>query len=206
MKNYIWDLDGTLLNSYDVITSSLVILTKRYNIEEPYDSIYKQVKQTSVSNYLNKMETITGIKASSLKDEYSLITDSKKYEITLEKNAKEVLEALNKSGKQNFVFTHRGATTNPVLENLDIKKYFVEIVSSVDGFPKKPDPSAINYLVDKYHLSKEETCYVGDRNLDMECARNAGITTILYKEENSYVIPDGKEDFIIDNLNKVLDL
>ena len=67
-------------------------------------------------------------------------------------NAKEVLEYLQSKNIRNFVFTHRGVTTETVLKNIGIYDYFEEIVTSLNKFKRKPDPEGINYLINKYNL------------------------------------------------------
>ncbi len=74
----------------------------------------------------------------------------------------------------------------------------------MNGFPRKPEPDAIDYLVGKYGLERKNTFYVGDRSLDMECAANAGIGGILYRPEGSYTDPVGTEQFIVTDLMEIL--
>ena len=49
MKAYIWDLDGTLLDSYGSIVSSLVSVARACGTEDEREEILKAVKQGSVS-------------------------------------------------------------------------------------------------------------------------------------------------------------
>lgn len=65
------------------------------------------------------------------------------------------------------MYTHKGIHANDILEHAGILKYFKEVVTSKNGFPRKPAPDGVNYLVEKYHLDVNSTFYVGDRNLDM---------------------------------------
>ena len=52
------------------------------------------------------------------------------------------------------------------------------MVTSANGFARKPQPEAIEYLVEKYDLDKASTYYVGDRRIDVEAAENAGVKSI----------------------------
>ena len=80
------------------------------------------------------------------------------------------------------------------------------IITGKDGFKRKPDPSAVLYLVKKYDLDREKTFYIGDRTLDIECAVNAGIKGILYLPEDSPAQKTGKETFIVRDLMEIKDL
>jgi pyrophosphatase PpaX len=51
-----------------------------------------------------------------------------------------------------------------------------EVIASFETTQKhKPDPDPLLYVIDKLHVRPEETVYVGDAISDFECARNAGV-------------------------------
>ena len=99
----------------------------------------------------------------------------------------EVLAATKQKGVTHFVYTHKGITANDVLERLGVRQYFTEVVTSANGFARKPEPEAINYLLEKYDLDKTSTYYVGDRRLDVEAAENAGIKSINLGQPSSKI-------------------
>ncbi len=41
--------------------------------------------------------------------------------------------------------------------------------------PKKPDPTAAQRMMDMFGVQQEDTIYIGDSNVDLETAKNAGI-------------------------------
>jgi len=204
-KIFIWDLDGTLLDSYKTIVDGLYDTYKEYGIELNKDEIHKHVITYSVS-YINKMTDVTGISFDEMKARYSEIGEEKKKDIQLIPNAKETLDALAARGVKHYVFTHRGKSTESVLKQLSIYDCFDEIVTSQNGFARKPEPDGINYLVDKYNLDHKQVYYVGDRTIDMDCAKNAGVIGVLYLAKDSYCEPNGSETYIVDNLYDIINL
>lgn len=206
IKSIIWDLDGTLINSYDVITKSLFELTKSLKIEKSKEEIYQYILQSSVNDYLKDLERKTEISFSIIKECYTKTVDLYSNEIKLMDNAKEVLKKLSDLGIQHFMYTHKGISTLALLNSLEIDSYFTEILTSASGFKRKPNPEAVCYLMDKYHLNKEDTYYVGDRRLDVECAQNARIHSILYIYEKGMVEPTGNEDYIIEDLMAIYEV
>lgn len=60
-----------------------------------------------------------------------------------------------------------------------LKSFFgddlAETVGAGAGFPKKPDPGAVNYLAEKYRGTDGRALYVGDSGVDMQTAANAGL-------------------------------
>lgn len=205
-KTFIWDLDGTLLDSYKTIVDGLYDTYKEYGIELNKEEIHEHVITYSVSSFINKMTGVTGISFEEMKKRYSEIGEEKKKEIRLIPGAKETLKALSDRGDKHYVFTHRGKSTESVLKQLDIYDVFDEIVTSQSGFARKPEPDGINYFVDKYGLDRKQVYYVGDRTIDMDCAKNAGVNGVLYLIKGSYCEPNGSETYIVKDLYDILNL
>ena len=78
---------------------------------------------------------------------------------------------------------------------MGLDRFFQEVVSSLNGFPRKPDPSALLYLLEKHRLDKSRVYYVGDRTLDVGCAANAGVQSVLYAPSGA-----GTADHVIRDL------
>lgn len=201
----IWDLDGTLLDSYDVIVSSLYKVSLEYNLCLTYEYIKTNAIKYSVSYIIENIVKEKKISFDDIKKRYSEISELNNDKIIPMKHSIELLNILKEKNIKNYVFTHRGYSTDFVLNNINMKKYFVEVVNSKQGFKRKPSPDAINYLIDKYNLDKNNTYYIGDRTLDIECAVNAKIKSILYLPEESVTVPTGKETYIVNDLLKILD-
>ena len=197
---FIWDLDGTLLNSYPLIVNSLYTIYSEKGVLIDKKEIYKQVIDESVSAFIKGMEAKFNIPFDDLKDRYNNITHEKLNTITAMEHSKEILEHLKSKGIKSYVFTHRGVTTETVLKNIGLYDYFDDFVTSLDNFKRKPDPEGLNYLIDKYHLDRNNTYYVGDRPMDIECANNAHIKSIMFIEKNSPGKATNKEDYIIKDL------
>ena len=203
--SFIWDLDGTLVDSYDVIAGSLYQVSNELNLNYDKTEIRKEVIRNSVSYFIDKIIAEKNIDFNVIKDRYSEITDLNNDKIVAMKNAILLLDKLNELGIKSYLFTHRGKSTNFVLENTKLSKYFKEVVTSKSGFKRKPEPDAINYLVNKYNLNKDNTYYVGDRSIDIMCANNANIKSILFLGDG-ITKPSGKETYVIDDLIKILDI
>lgn len=55
---------------------------------------------------------------------------------------------------------------------------FVEVLGQREGIPVKPDPSIVFDIIQKVGVDKKEVLYVGDSNVDMQTAYNAGVDAI----------------------------
>ena len=200
MKAIIWDLDGTLIDSYTVIVESICDGLKELNIEYDKSYIANYVQTKSVTSYLKEISQKYGYSTVFLFDLYYKYSNARTMQIKSLPHAKDILDILHNRGIKHFIYTHKNIVSFEILENLDMLKYFTKILTIDDGFKRKPDPEAINYLIEEYHLDKNDVYYVGDRDLDIESANNANIKSIFYKPENSYGEPTGEETHIVYDL------
>ena len=70
----IWDLDGTLLDSYGLIVNALRQIYLEKGVDISKEEILYEVINESVSSFIKKMEKRFNIPFDDLKDRYSYIT------------------------------------------------------------------------------------------------------------------------------------
>ena len=203
---FIWDLDGTLLDSYGAIVDGLCKTFISFGVALGAEEIHREVIASSANDLMTRIASERSLPVDRMKETCSKFTEEEKMKIAPMPDAQEILESLSRRGARHFVFTHRGATSGFILNNTGLYGYFEEVVTGNDGFPRKPDPSAVNYLVEKYGLDRENTYYVGDRAIDVECACAAGIKSILILPEHSAARATGGETYTVGALSEVADL
>ena len=136
---FIWDLDGTLLDSYEIIVSSLHQTFREFNTELDKNEIYKELITYSLGVYLSKIEKERGLSSDKVKERFSVINDRDALKTKPVRHAAEILSFLRDRGIPNYVFTHKGATTASVLKNLGLYDYF-ELSMSATGRSILPAP------------------------------------------------------------------
>lgn len=203
MTAYIWDLDGTLLDSYGVIVEAAARTAADEGINDPKDYILKVVKQKSCTAYMEEIGSQCGKTVREVFAQYQKHTHALDDLITVIDGAKETLERLQEAGAVHFVYTHRGSSSEPILERLGVLKCFREVVTSMYGFAPKPSGEGVRFLVEKYGLDPEQTWYVGDRTLDVYCAKDAGVKALLFLAPDTCVEATGQEDRIVKDLREI---
>jgi HAD superfamily hydrolase (TIGR01549 family) len=178
--SYIWDFDGTLFDSYPIMLEAFLKTLKDAGFNPDAKEIYRILKASSSKQvaekyHLDFAEFTATFKAYEGQDKRLPVSFL---------GTKEALEAVIAQGGKNYILTHRDVVSTKELlmdENLD--HLITEIVGPENNFPRKPDPTSLNYLIEKYQMNKEQTVMVGDRTMDVLAGQGAGVHTIFYDIE-----------------------
>jgi len=182
MKTFIWDVDGTLVDSYEILTKNVHQIFSQY-LDITKEEIFESITDTSIRSFFLETTKKHDLPLEEIYLSYKALDDAVKAEdYKLIKDCSEVLNAMSDKGCKHYIYTHRGRSTYDILKINNLEDIFIEVVTSDNGFERKPSPQALDYLIDKYNLDKSTTCYVGDRTLDVESGNNAGLKTIYFNE------------------------
>ena len=179
---FIWDLDGTLLDSYEAILSGIEETFGQFSIPYDKEKVREFILKYSVQDLLEQVSEERKLDAEVLNQVRTQSLAEKNAQVVLMPGARDVLAWADQAGIQQFVYTHKGDNALTILRDLGLESYFTEILTSQSGFARKPSPEAATYLLDKYQLNPDNTYYIGDRTLDVEFAQNSGIQSINFLE------------------------
>ena len=179
---FIWDLDGTLLDSYEAILSGIEETFGQFSIPYDKEQVREFILKFSVQDLLMQVAEERKIDVEVLNQVRAQSLAEKNAQVVLMPGARDVLAWADVAGIQQFVYTHKGDNAFTILRDLGLESYFTEILTSQSGFARKPSPEAAIYLLDKYQLNPDNTYYIGDRTLDVEFAQNSGIQSINFLE------------------------
>ena len=181
---FIWDLDGTFLDSYEAILSGIEETFAQFSIPYNKEKVREFILRYSVQDLLEQVAEERNLDAKVLNQVRAQSLAEKNTQVVLMPGAREVLAWADQAGIQQFVYTHKGDNAFTILRDLGLESYFKEILTSQSGFTRKPNPEAANYLLDKYELNPNNTYYIGDRSLDVEFAQNSGLQSINFLESS----------------------
>ena len=181
---FIWDLDGTLLDSYEAILSGIEETFAQFAIPYDKEKVREFILKYSVQDLLVQVAEERKLDVEMLNRARAQSLAEKNAQVVLMPGARDVLAWAEESGIQQFVYTHKGDNALTILRDLGLESYFTEILTSQSGFARKPNPEAATYLLDKYQLDPEKTYYIGDRTLDVEFAQNSGIQSLNFLESS----------------------
>ena len=176
----VWDLDGTLLDSYDAILAGLEETYATYQLPFDRASIKDYILKYSVQDLLVAVAEEHQLDVTDLNHRRAESLAEKNAQVLLMEGARDVLSWVKNAGIEQFVYTHKGENALVILRDLGLESFFTEILTSQSGFARKPDPEAAIYLMEKYELHPEKIYYIGDRSLDVDFARNSQIQSINF--------------------------
>ncbi|GAB6437828.1 MULTISPECIES: HAD-IA family hydrolase [Bacillus] len=164
--NILWDFDGTLFDTYPVYTKILSqVLGKEISEEEIYTKL-KVSFSHAIDYYEISKKQLSEI---DVLESRIMIEDIKPFE-----KVEEVLKFADK----NVIMTHKDrAGVLPILNHYGWDKYFVDMVTIDDGFPRKPNALSYDYLHKKHNIDLA----IGDRELDLLPAKELGISTCMFQ-------------------------
>ena len=199
-KTYLFDFDGTLVDSYESLVLVFEGAYSKVGVKVPEGYTRRLMRCPLYVGYeeLNgpddeESKKIFGDEIIRLLDEPSVLKATKAYSEVIE-----VLHELKKQGKQlGIVTSNNKKHVGEVLHFLGIEDdLFSVIVGNQETKKHKPNPDPIWKGLELLGESKENACYVGDALDDCLSAINAGVTPILvdrhheYKDEFPNIISD----------------
>lgn len=182
-KAVIFDLDGTLVNSLEDLANSvnkglLAVGLPTHNVEE-----YRYF----VGNGRDKLiERAIGNAALSEKEKETVRTVyDEDYAIHSNDNTCEyagctqLLENLTKMGIKTAVLTNKPQEfVAPILKKIYPNYSFTLAWGNSNRFKTKPDPEALLAMLKELGISKNECLYIGDSDVDVFTANNAGVDMV----------------------------
>lgn len=77
-----------------------------------------------------------------------------------------------------------------------------------DGYEPKPDPKALLDIIAALRIKKNECIYIGDSEVDVRVAKNAGIKSlgVLWGFRDEALLKKEGADFLASNMNELVDV
>ncbi len=207
----IFDLDGTLLSTLDDIRDSANYALRECgfserSLEEINNFVgngtnYLMAKAVPENTPKDKLEECTKI----YRNHYANNIDNKTAPY---KGIMEMLEKMKDKGFKMAVVSNK---FDSAVKDL-CKKYFSDFLTVAIGespeIKRKPAPDTLYEAMKQLNSSKEDCIYVGDSDVDVNTAHNAGIPCIGvdWGFRGRQVLEDEGADYIIDRPDEIFDI
>ena len=213
---YIFDLDGTLVDSIEDLASACEYALKSLNLPSHTLNEYKYF----VGNGVRKLvQRAIGKENDKLYNEARALFDEYYSKHCLDHTVAyphlyELVEKLHHEGHIIAVNTNKPDDLAKKICKKIFGNYIDYVIGQKDKLPTKPNPSSTINIMTHYHATKKQTIFIGDSDVDILTGKNAGIKTIgvtwgnrdqedLVQAGASFVVHNVKElEIILDKLKK----
>lgn len=179
MKTFLFDLDGTLINSLgDLADSVNHVLEKRGLPTHPEEAFcyfvgdgMRNLIIRALPEELRTPEMIEQV----LQDYASYYSSHTAVRTRPYPGVVDTLRELKNLGCKTAVVTNKpDAQANIVMGELFEKDLFDLVAGNREGFATKPDPSLALDVMRRLGVKPEDCVFVGDSGVDMQTAKNCG--------------------------------
>ncbi|NLT22051.1 MAG: HAD family hydrolase [Syntrophorhabdus sp.] len=176
----IFDLDGTLVDSLEDIGDSMNNILRKYGFPTHGLTEYKAFVGRGMRNLVVRSlpedardEARIVICRDSLLKEYGMncLKKTRPYE-----GITDLIDGLDRRRIKRAVFSNKiDHLTKRIVGELFPGRPFPVVIGAGAGMPEKPDPTGVLSVARQLGIEPERLIYVGDSDVDMETARNAGM-------------------------------
>lgn len=210
-STYIFDLDGTLLDTLQDLANAVNHAMREMNYpERTLDEVRRFIGNGMKMLIRRAVPDGTGEKdcekALTFFHEYYLahIADfTKPYD-----GIPEVISALKTRGCRLAVVSNKSDdAANAVVEKY-FGKSFDTVVGKRESFPAKPDPASVKYVIQTLGAEPQDTIYIGDSDVDVYTAHNAELKCIgvTWGNRTRQELIDSGADFIAESSDEILNI
>ena len=217
MKNklIIFDLDGTLLNTIgDLAIGCDHMLALRglpgHTYEEYCTFVGNGIMRLVERALPEELRTEEYVKAAR-KDFVDYYIDHIDQKSVPYEGIIELVDELQAKGAKLAVASNKfQAGTDKLIHKFFPNIDFVEICGNREGVPLKPDTALVDFILEKAGVERNRVAMVGDSGVDIQTARNAGITSVgvSWGFRSVEELKENRADYIVssaEELRKVLE-
>ena len=186
-NHFFWDFDGTLFDTYPRVNRAIQNALKDLNIQVSLETIAPLSKIT----LRYALETLCPQRPQEIWQRYQAHAEEEGFDTMRPyPGVLRLLESVCAAGGRNYLYTHRDRSSLEALNHYGMTPYFADCLTSevaqAHGFPRKPAPDALLYLMEKHGLNAADCVMVGDRDIDLNSGRSAGMACALFDPDHCY--------------------
>lgn len=209
IKTILFDLDGTLLQSTEMIIEAFKMTFKAFCpgeevTEDTYGSFLGQTLFQTFGSYVDDEQVVSAMVAFYRKASDALMEEH----LEAYPGAAETLSYFQKKGLTIGIVTSKmRAVATTHLKRIGLSNFISGLVCYEDVSNHKPDPEPIFKALELFDAKPGATLYVGDHENDIISARKAGVLTcaVTYSRRLAEML-SYHPDFVIDELINLKDI
>ncbi len=179
VRGIVFDLDGTLVDSYDAIRSSLNHARSSFGLEPlPLSEVRRRVGrglEALMADLVGPEHVEAAVRI--FREHYGKLFAQA---TSLLPGARETVRELRERGYRLAVASNKPAYfSGPILEHVGLRGDVSAVEGPDTAGAPKPEPAMLRACVRTLGLRLDEAAYVGDMVMDVETAARAGLPVVL---------------------------
>ncbi len=210
MNTYIFDLDGTLVNSLNSISYFANKALNKYGLKSIPTERYKKLVGDGAATLVKRMiAEVGGDEAlfEKIHSEYNSSYDNDfLYLAEAYDGITDLLKELKKRGCNTAIASNKPHSTTKKISD-ELFGGLIDICyGKREGYPVKPDPTSVNEIIEIFGVDKKDCVYCGDTLVDMMTGKNADIYTVgvLWGFRDIEEIKSGNPNLIVSKPSEIL--
>lgn len=178
-NSFIFDLDGTLLNSLPDISSAVNCVLQRFGLPTHIEDSYKYFVGNGIKVLAEKSlpKNFDMNQFSDFLREVEIEYTARQVQSTIPYNGvMELLTSLNLSNIPISILSNKpDDITQTVVKYFFPSIHFHVVFGARANVARKPDPQAVFEIIDRIGLAASDFAFVGDTATDIQTGKNAGL-------------------------------
>lgn len=209
----VFDLDGTLLDTLDDLTSSANAAARAYGFEERSRDEISSFVGNGIRRLIERMLP-DGAANPYFEDVYRYFCEYYGQHCMDETEpypgVMALLDYLHKEGYRLAIVSNKADFAVKKLRDVYFGELIEVAVGEREGCRRKPAPDAVWQALEELRVERGRAVYVGDSDVDLMTAQNAGMDGILvswgFRSREFLLAHGGKPEQIVANVNEVKNL
>lgn len=181
INTVIFDMDGTVLNTLEDLASSVNYVLDRFHMPGRTESEYRRFFGSGI-RYAIRCAVPDGTEEEQIDEmlpvfrEYYAahwLDQTRPYE-----GIPELMKLLKEQGYRMAIVSNKIDPAVKALNERFFSEYVAVAIGEKDGIKRKPAPDTVEQALRELGSTKEEAVYIGDSEVDLQTAKNAGIPCI----------------------------
>ena len=208
-KIIIFDLDGTLIHSLPDMSIAMNKTLKHFKLRTLSEEKLQEFVGEGMLKLSENVLKFSGADLDLIDNFFSMYRkeySENPYNLTtLMPGVKDSLKyLLDKNVHINICTNKRQHVAEKILKLMNLSDNFDFIVGANENVPLKPHRQMIDFICNQYNSNENEFIMVGDTNVDIMAAKNAGISSIIV--DGGYTNKDCKSlgaDIYLNNMSEL---
>lgn len=202
---FVFDLDGTLVDSYAALTNALNSTAREHGFREHDVDEVRALVGEGIERFLERaFGRVDPALLETFESHYDRVCEN---ETSILPNVAAVLRILHVKGHRIGVCTNKSTRfANRILQRLGLLRYITVVAGPDLAGARKPDPRHLLFTLRELGAAVEGALFIGDMPIDVETARRARchVAVIASGSSSREELKTSDPDFMLESFEELL--